>query len=124
MPGREALKSGPTPGTSVLYSRIVDDVRKGSVTTGELAEITGVTERQVQNWAAGASRPQGETRDRLLEVHYIVEQLKEVYTPEGVEIWLHGRNRSLGGRRPMDLLRDDQFRLVLDAVERLSVGAM
>src|SRR5687768_2281532 len=111
MPDGEAMRTETRPATAV-YSRIVEDVRGHSITTVELAEIAGVSERQVQNWAAGASRPQGATRDRLLEVHYIVEQLGEVYSPEGVDIWLHARNRSLDGERPIDLLRTDQFRKV------------
>jgi DNA-binding transcriptional regulator YiaG len=109
---------------SFVYSRIVSDIRSGSMTTAELAEITRVTNRQVQNWASGASRPQGASRDRLLEVHYIVQQLGDVYSPEGVDIWLHGRNRTLQGARPIELLLAGEFRVILDAVERLNVGAM
>lgn len=107
-----------------VYSLIVRDVRNNGLTSTEVAEITGVKERQVQNWAAGTSRPAPDSRYRLLEIHYIVDQLKEVYTPEGVEIWLHGRNRTLGGQLPIDLLRDGQFETVRLAVERLQVGAM
>ena len=47
-----------------------------------------------------------------------------IYTREGAEIWLHGRKRSLGGRRPIDLLADGAYDEVLDAIERLAVGAM
>ena len=64
------------------------------------------------------------TRDRLLEVHYLVRLLREVYTREGAEIWLHGRKRSLDGQRPIDLLLQGDFRTVLQAVERLRTGAM
>jgi len=53
-----------------------------------------------------------------------VDQLREVYTEEGVEIWLHGRNRGLGGRRPLELLHEGQFDTVLEAVERLNAGTM
>jgi transcriptional regulator with XRE-family HTH domain len=106
-----------------LYSRIVADIREASLTSSELAEITGVRERQVQNWVAGTSKPSGSTRDRLLEVKYIVDLLRDVYTSEGIEIWIHARNRSLGSERPIDLLRGGEFREVLDAVERLTAGA-
>ncbi len=109
---------------SGLYARIVENIRETGLTTAELAQVAGVRERQVQHWASGSHRPQGEARDRLLEVAYIVEQLKEVYKPEGVEIWLHGRNRSLGGQRPIDLLEAGDFRTVLHAIERLRTGAM
>jgi hypothetical protein len=107
-----------------LYARIVNDVRQAALTTAEVAEIVGVDERQVYNWAAGASRPKGRNRDRLLEVHYILNELRQVYTQEGSDIWIHGRNRGLNGERPIDLLIAGDFKPVLLAVERLRTGAM
>lgn len=107
-----------------LYSRIVDDIRASSISSGELAEITGVRERQVHNWASGANRPTGSARERLLEVNYIISLLRDVYTAEGTEIWLRGRNRALDGRRPIDLLRDGDFETVLQAIDRLVHGAV
>ncbi|HWF50476.1 MAG TPA: hypothetical protein VG294_07530 [Solirubrobacteraceae bacterium] len=109
---------------SGLYARLVDDLREGVLTNSELAEITGVKTRQVQHWASGAHRPQGDAKDRLLELHYIVERLLEVYKPEGVDIWIHARNRSLGSQKPIDLLRAGEFEAILAAVERLASGAM
>ncbi len=50
--------------------------------------------------------------------------LRDVYTREGAEIWLHGRKRSLGGRRPVDLLAEGSYDEVLDAIERLPAGTM
>jgi hypothetical protein len=47
-----------------------------------------------------------------------------VYKPEGVDIWVHGRNRDLGGQKPIDLLHAGRFEEVLAAVERLASGAM
>lgn len=110
------------PGSS--YPRVVNEVRSFGITTGELATITRVKERQVQNWVAGTSKPQADSRDRLVDVHYIVQRLADVYKPEGVEIWLHARNRELGGKRPIDLLIDGDFEDVIHAVERLTTGAM
>jgi len=95
-----------------------------SVTTEEPAQVVAVKPRQVQHWAAGRHRPQGAARDRLLDLGYVIELLSEVYDEEGVEIWLHGRNRSLDARRPLDVLIDGDFPAVLAAVERLTSGAM
>jgi antitoxin Xre/MbcA/ParS-like protein len=111
------------PGGEV-YARIVEGLREGALTTDELAAVIGVHSRQVQNWAAGRNKPQGNNRDLLLEVDYLVKRLRDVYQPEGVEIWLHGRNRDLGGRRPLDLLGEGHFEAVLSAVERLIDGTM
>jgi uncharacterized protein (DUF2384 family) len=110
--------------SGVTYALLVDEIRANGITSAELAEITGVRERQVQNWAAGASKPRDTTRERLTDIYYVVNQLSDVYRPEGVEIWLHARNRDLGGRRPIDLLRGGEFAVVLDAIERLTSGAM
>lgn len=109
---------------SGMYARIVEDIRETALTTAELAQIAGVRERQVQHWAAGSHHPKGKTRDRLLEVAYLVERLRDVYSPEGADIWIHGRNRELGGQRPIELLQRGEFEAVLHAVERLQTGAM
>jgi hypothetical protein len=108
----------------VTYALVVEEIRSNGITSSELAEITGVRERQVQNWAAGASKPRDTSRERLTDVYYVVNQLQDVYRPEGVEIWLHARNRDLAGRRPIELLRAGEFSPVLEAVERLTHGAM
>jgi transcriptional regulator with XRE-family HTH domain len=106
---------------SLVYTRVVADARRG-LTLAEIGGITGVSQRSVQNWAAGKSRPEGESRERLLELKYIVEGLADVYEDEGIDIWLHSRQRSLGGQSPMELLRDGRFAEVLDAVDRLAGG--
>ena len=48
--------------------------------------------------------------------------LNSVYTTEGVDIWLHGRNRALEGQRPIDLLAAGEFEVVLAEIERLRGG--
>lgn len=106
------------------YARIVDEARDGGLSAADVARLVGVAERQVRNWNSGEHAPSGGNRDRLLEVHYVAQQLRDVYTREGAEIWLHGRKRSLGGRRPIDLLAEGEYDIVLDAVERLRSGAM
>ena len=108
----------------MLYSRVVDDVRDGGLTMAEMARLIGVAERQVRNWNAGANTPSGRNRDRLLQLHYVSRLLRDVCTREGAEIWLHGRKRSLGGSRPVDLLAAGEYERVLAAIERLQSGAM
>jgi hypothetical protein len=112
------------PAGDALYARIVQDACGGGLSAADVARVVGVGDRQVRNWSAGTSTPRGPSRDRLLELHYVTRQLREVYTREGAEIWLHGRKRSLGGRRPIDLLSEGEFDEVLDAIERMNAGAM
>lgn len=110
--------------SELVYARIVEEVREGGLSTSDMARIIDVADRQIRNWMAGTNSPSGKNRDRLLELQYLVGLLREVYTREGAEIWLHGRKRSLGGQRPIDLLEKGESQPVLDAIERLQAGAM
>ena len=114
----------PSLTDSGMYAQIVTRLRDHAFSNDELAGVVGVNTRQVSNWASGHNLPRGANRDRLLEVDYIVAQLRDIYTSEGVEIWLHGRKKSLGHQRPIDLLREGRFQTVLNAIERLNAGAM
>jgi Protein of unknown function (DUF2384) len=54
----------------------------------------------------------------------IVALLAQVYTPEGVRVWLDGRNKSLGGERPMDLMATlEGRRRVYERAWQLAEGA-
>ena len=114
----------PEPAASGFsFPSLVEEIRHSGLTAAEIGRITGVRERQVQNWAAGSSRPASDARDRLVDIHYIVRLLKDVYRPDGVEIWLHARNPELSGRRPIDLLEEGKFEPVVEGVLRLQAGA-
>jgi hypothetical protein len=106
---------------SPLYRRVVADARR-ALSIAEIGAITGVGDRAVQKWAQGASRPEGASRERLLELKYVIEQLSDVYDDEGIEIWLHARQRAFEGRPPLDLLRQGRFEEVLHIIERLAGG--
>lgn len=107
--------------SSPLYRHLVSETRR-ALSVNEIASVTGAHARTVQNWAAGTSRPDGEYRDRLLELQYIIDNLSDVYEPEGVEIWLHAPQKRLGGRKAVDLLREGEFEIVLEAVEHVAGG--
>lgn len=113
--------TAPTHDSSPLYRRVVADARN-ALSVSEIADVTGVQPRSVQNWAAGNTRPEGQQRERLLELKYVIEQLSDVYEPEGVEIWLHSPQRGLGHRKPVDALRVGEFSEVLDLIDRLAGG--
>jgi len=113
-----------SPQAGFSYQEIVREIRTTGLSNGDIAKATGVKERQVQHWAAGSSRPRDETRDRLVDTHYVVRLLGTVYRPEGVEIWMHAKNRAFDGARPIDLLAAGDFQPVVGAVERLRTGAI
>jgi transcriptional regulator with XRE-family HTH domain len=106
---------------SPLYRHVVADARR-ALSIAEIGAITGVGERAVQKWAQGASKPEGSSRERLLELNYVIEQLLDVYDDEGIEIWLHARQRAFDGHAPLELLREGRFEEVLRVIERLAGG--
>jgi transcriptional regulator with XRE-family HTH domain len=121
--GEGAMNVRDAAGENLTYLRIVERVTSSGLSQRELGEAVGASLRAVQNWASGGAAPRGSSRNRLLDVQFIVSELSSVYTPEGVDIWLHARNRNLGSSRPLDLLRAGEGDRVLEEAQRLS-GAM
>lgn len=111
------------PGGSVTYLRIVEEVTEAGFTQVELGRAVGASSRTVQNWAAGTTAPTGVKVRRLLDLQYIVRELRNAYTDEGIKIWLNSRNRNLERHRPIDLLTSGKFDLVLREAERVG-GSM
>lgn len=107
----------------LTYLRIVEQVTCTGISQRELGEAVGATVRTVQNWASGQSVPRGISRERLLDVHYVIEGLREIYSDEGIEIWLRARNRNLGGARPIAMLTAGGLEPVLEEVQRMA-GSM
>jgi uncharacterized protein (DUF2384 family) len=107
--------------SSPVYRHVVSDARK-ALSLGEIADVTGVKLRSVQNWVAGATRPEGPNRDRLLELQYVIEQLGDVYDAEGIQIWMHRPQRLLNHQKPIDCLKEGQFEAVLQVVDNLAGG--
>ena len=105
---------------SLTYLRIVEEVTDSGLTQRELGQVVGASVRTVQNWAKGDASPSGAKVKRLLDLNYLIRTLRDVYTDEGVEIWLHSKNRNLGGERPIDLLTQGNLDDVLLEAQRLS----
>ncbi|MBV9514452.1 MAG: DUF2384 domain-containing protein [Mycobacteriaceae bacterium] len=86
-----------------------------------LAELLGVNAAQVTRWRRGEGIDDlNAARVDLLEL--VMAQLLRLYAAEAAEPWLVGMNPSLGGRRPIDLIRRGQTREVLDAIANERAG--
>jgi DNA-binding transcriptional regulator YiaG len=107
---------------SVTYMRVVEKVTNSGITQAELAKAVGTGSRAVQNWATGHNTPRGRSAEKLLDVHTIVDILSDSYTPEGIDIWFHSRNRNLDMRRPIDLLVEGDVDRVLDEAKWVAGG--
>lgn len=113
------VQRGQAPTTFV---GVMQEVGASGLTQAELAKAVGASVRTLQTWAAGTSQPTGVRAIRLLDVKLILEKLRDIYTEEGIRIWLHSRNGHLGMRRPIELLEQGEIDQVLDEVDSLVGG--
>jgi len=87
-----------------------------------LAELLGVDPAQVTRWRRGQGIDDVNAgRVDLLEL--VMSNLLRLYSMETAERWLLGANPSLGGRRPVDLIRRGQAREMLDAIASERAGS-
>ncbi len=79
---------------------------RSEVPQARLAELLGVSARQLQRWLSPAERaqPEGEEARKVRLVARIVAQLRFVLTPAATVEWFTWPRSDLGGRRPADLL--------------------
>ncbi len=111
-------------GTNPQVARVIARAREqAGLTSTDIAEIMGIGTRQVQNWAAGKGRPADNKRLRqLLDLQYVLDLLAELFDAEGSLLWLHARNRTLHGERPLDLLAAGRTDEVISLLDRLADG--
>jgi transcriptional regulator with XRE-family HTH domain len=106
---------------AVEAPEIVRALKPYGVTQSDIAAATGVSDRAVRGWQSSVIRP--ERYDRLSELRDIVLLLSETLTPRGVGQWLHARNRLLGGKRPVELLKRGKVEDVRRAAAAFADGS-
>ena len=107
---------------AVEAGEVVLRLRDYGLTQASIAKATGATVRSVRNWQeTSAIRPQND--ERLRELREIVLLLRETLTPRGVGQWLNARNRTLAGRRPIDVMAEGRTDAVRDAAKAYVEGA-
>jgi transcriptional regulator with XRE-family HTH domain len=101
---------------AVEAGEIVDALRPFGIKQQEIADVVHVSDRAVRAWRTGSI--QGPRYDRLAELRDLVSLLSDSLTPRGVGQWL----RSLGGERPLDVLREGDFERVEKAARSFVEG--
>ena len=78
------------------------------VSQARLAELLGVSARQLQRWLSMSepAQPEGEDARKVRLVARVVNQLRFVLTPAGTVDWFSWPRSDLEQRRPLDLLED------------------
>lgn len=96
--------------------------RQAGLTEVDLADGTGASPRTVRRWAQERTQPQTRYQRHIDDLRTIVQLLEDSLTAKGMRQWLRSRNRYLGGQRPIDLLRENQFDRVHEAAQAFREG--
>jgi hypothetical protein len=78
------------------------------VSQSRLAELLGVSARQLQRWISPneTAEPEGEDARKARLVARVINQLRFVLTPAATVDWFSWPRSDLQSRRPLDLLDD------------------
>lgn len=92
------------------------------LTYDDIGRIVDASGRSVSRWNSGAAEPQRLSRQRLLELAYVAEELREVLRPEDANLWIFSPNRMLNMDTPAERISAGEFRSVVGVIEALADG--
>jgi transcriptional regulator with XRE-family HTH domain len=96
---------------------------KTGVKEREFAQLLDTTPQTIYRWRHGQVEPQSARLRRILDLAFAAEELSELYTPDEARAWLFSKNRILGGKRPVELIAEDNMDTVLQVISQLKDGA-
>lgn len=102
----------------VLSEVLGDDV----VDTNDVARVLGATPRSVARWQAAEVSPRRESEERLLELKAVLDVARQNLRPESARLWLRSPEPGLGYAKPLDLIRQGQYRPVIGALLAMAEG--
>ena len=107
---------------SPLTARLERAASEIDLDNRDIARVVDTTPRTVSRWLKNESEPRAQARERLLEAVAVFERLSGTLTPAAARDWLFTPNPALEHHKPIDLIREGQFRRVLGAIDALAEG--
>jgi|GEM_PF-3167526 len=97
--------------------------RRGFASDIELAEALGVHRSRLAAWKRGAVAPTYDNARMLSHLAVTVTELDGFLDPDVIHDWLVSKQHSLGGRTPVEALREGRLAEVLYAANATEHGA-
>ena len=107
---------------SVYVERLARIQHGAQLSREDVARIVGASVRTVARWASGTNTPKGASRDRLLQLAAVAQQLSKTMSPDAASAWLHEPNPLLSNQRPIDLVTQGRYGEVLDLIDSIADG--
>lgn len=98
------------------------EARRGFGNDLDLAGALGAPPDQVERWRRGETADEG-TERLLRDLALVVSLLLEYYHPAVIADWLYGLSPDLGGRPPIEVLREGGLADVIAAIDSQTSGA-
>lgn len=88
----------------------------------DLARVLDTNPRTIARWLHRQASPRPDSRERVLELIAVLEQLSGVVQAQAAHDWLFSPNQMLDHYKPVDLLRAGEYRRVLGAIDAIAEG--
>ena len=108
--------------TTAVANRLSVIADATRLTHDEIGRIVDASNRSVSRWVNGEAEPQRLSRQRLLELAYVAEELRQVLRAEDANLWIMSPNRLLHGDSPADRIHSGDFRSIVGLIEALADG--
>lgn len=92
------------------------------VDAADVARVVGATPRSVARWQAAEVSPRRESEERLLELKAVLDLARRYLRPEPARLWLRSPNPELAYEKPLDLIRNGDYRRVIGALLAMAEG--
>lgn len=112
----------PTLDRAIEADEIVAALRSFGFTQHDVAVAVGVSDRSVRNWSHETPLRR-RNEERLQAFRQIVLLLSDSLSSRGVGQWFRAHNRTLDGRRPLDVLAEGDVEAVRRAAAAFADGA-
>jgi putative toxin-antitoxin system antitoxin component (TIGR02293 family) len=87
-----------------------------------VARILSKDTKTVRRWLTSRADPRWDAKETVLALNVVLERLADVVEPGSAEEWLFTPVPALDNRRPVDLIRQGQYREVLDLIDAIGEG--
>ena len=108
---------------TAFASRLDRLTSKGGIRGSEIAKLLRLAPETISRWKSGKSEPQHETLRRLLELEFILNEIREFYGPAEARMWIFAPHRLLRGKTPADKIQAGEVDEVIRVIEQLRTGA-
>jgi len=113
--------SARAPGSQAVR-RLSEVMEEASIDTTGVARILSKDTKTVRRWLTSKTDPRWEVKETVLALNVVLERLAGVVEPGSAEDWLFTPVPALENHRPVDLIREGDYRKVLDLIDAIGEG--